>query len=91
MRKIPSGEFSVDDIAAELNISRRTLQRNLKNLDKSFNDQVKIAHQSLEYPFMKDQGFSLIDIGYMLGYSDPESFSRAFKQWYQQSPSQYRQ
>ena len=90
IKKIPSGKFGIDDIAENLNISRRTLQRNLKNLNTSFNDQVKYARQTLVDPFMKDESLSLIDISYLLGYADPESFSRAFKTWYKKSPSIYR-
>lgn len=91
LKKMPSGEFSIDDIAGSLNISRRTLQRSLKNIDTSFTEQVKIARQSLIEPFMKDEVLDLVSISYLLGYSDPESFSRAFKTWYDQSPSSYRQ
>ncbi|MCH4009677.1 helix-turn-helix domain-containing protein [Companilactobacillus sp.] len=90
LKKIPSGEFGIDEIADSLNISRRTLQRSLKNLNTSFTEQVKIARQSLIEPFMKDASLDLVDVSYLLGYSDPESFSRAFKSWYEQSPSAYR-
>lgn len=90
IKKIPSGDFSIDEIASVLNISKRTLQRNLKNLNTSFNLQIQYARKTLVEPFMKDQTLSLIDISYLLGYSDPESFSRAFKKWYGQSPSNYR-
>lgn len=91
IKKIPSGEFSIDEIAEALNISRRTLQRSLKSIDTSFTEQVKIARQSLIEPLMKDESLDLVNISYLLGYSDPESFSRAFKSWYKQSPSSYRQ
>lgn len=90
MKKIPSGEFGIEEIAQSMNISRRTLQRNLKNLHTTFNEQVKYARQSLINPLMKDSNLSLIEISYLLGYGDPESFSRAFKSWYHQSPSLYR-
>lgn len=90
LRKIPSGEFDIDTIASNMNISRRTLQRDLKQLDTTFNQQVKIARQSLVNPLMKDDTLGLADISYLLGYADPESFSRAFKSWYQKSPSDYR-
>jgi AraC-type DNA-binding domain-containing proteins len=90
IKRIPSGDFGIDEISKSLNISKRTLQRNLKALKTSFNEQVKYARQSLVNPLMKDETLTLIDISYLLGYSDPESFSRAFKAWYDSSPSNYR-
>nr|WP_238595753.1 AraC family transcriptional regulator [Lactiplantibacillus plantarum] len=91
LKKIPSGSFSIDEIATSLNLSKRTLQRHLSTLSTTFNDEVQIARRTLVVPLMKDQSLNLIEISYLLGYSDPESFSRAFKKWLHQSPSVYRQ
>ena len=91
LKKIPSGSFSIDEIATSLNLSKRTLQRHLSTLSTTFNDEVQIARRTLVVPLMKDQSLKLIEISYLLGYSDPESFSRAFKKWFHQSPSVYRQ
>lgn len=91
LKKIPSGSFLIDEIATSLNLSKRTLQRHLSTLSTTFNDEVQIARRTLVVPLMKDQSLNLIEISYLLGYSDPESFSRAFKKWFHQSPSVYRQ
>ncbi|MBE1725198.1 helix-turn-helix domain-containing protein [Lactobacillus plantarum] len=91
LKKIPSGSFSIDEIATSLNLSKRTLQRHLSTLSTTFNDEVQIARRILVVPLMKDQSLNLIEISYLLGYSDPESFSRAFKKWFHQSPSVYHQ
>lgn len=91
LKKIPSGSFSIDEIATSLNLSKRTLQRHLSTLSTTFNDEVQIARRTLVVPLMKDQSLNLIEISYLLGYSDPESFLRAFKKWFHQSPSVYRQ
>ncbi|QQM59747.1 helix-turn-helix domain-containing protein [Lactiplantibacillus plantarum] len=91
LKKIPSGSFSIDEIATSLNLSKRTVQRHLSTLSTTFNDEVQIARRTLVVPLMKDQSLNLIEISYLLGYSDPESFSRAFKKWFHQSPSVYRQ
>lgn len=91
LKKIPSGSFSIDEIATSLNLSKRTLQRHLSTLSTTFNDEVQIARRTLVVPLMKDQSLNLIEISYLLGYSDPEPFSRAFKKWFHQSPSVYRQ
>lgn len=90
LKRIPSGHFAIDDIAAALNLSKRTLQRNLSTLGTTFNQEVQAARKTLVVPLMKTPALSLIEISYLLGYADPESFSRSFKKWYQQSPSAFR-
>lgn len=79
LKKIPSGSFSIDEIATSLNLSKRTLQRHLSTLSTTFNDEVQIARRTLVVPLMKDQSLNLIEISYLLGYSDPESFRELLK------------
>lgn len=90
LKKIPSGSFSIDDVALNLNLSVRTLQRNLRALGRTFTDEVQLARKTLVIPLMNDETLSLIEISCLLGYADPESFSRAFKKWFDESPSAYR-
>lgn len=90
LKRIPSGDFSIEEIALTLNLSKRTLQRNLHQLGTTFSDEVQTARRTLVLPLMKTPTLSLLEISYLLGYADPESFSRSFKSWYQQSPSAYR-
>lgn len=90
LKKIPSGDFSINDVAGTLNLSKRTLQRQLSAVGTTFNEGVQVARKVLVMPLIKDRTLSLIEISYLLGYADPESFSRAFKKWFDQSPLAYR-
>ncbi|CAM2825925.1 AraC family transcriptional regulator [Levilactobacillus brevis] len=90
LKKVPSGDFSINDVADTLNLSKRTLQRQLSAVGTTFNEEVQAARKVLVMPLIKDRTLSLIEISYLLGYADPESFSRAFKKWFDQSPLAYR-
>lgn len=90
LKEIPSGDFSINDVAGTLNLSKRTLQRQLSAVGTTFNEGVQVARKVLVMPLIKDRTLSLIEISYLLGYADPGSFSRAFKKWFDQSPLAYR-
>ncbi|MFN2362420.1 MAG: AraC family transcriptional regulator [Marinobacter sp.] len=77
-------------VAATLFVSERTLKRRLQAEEASFQhlvDQVRLerAGELLEKTTM-----NLSQIADALGYADAANFTRAFKRWTGQSPSQYR-
>ena len=39
---------------------------------------------------LDDAGYTVSEVGYLLGYGDPANFGRAFKRLTGQSPSEYR-
>jgi AraC-like DNA-binding protein len=89
--QLPIGECSIDSVAAELNMSRRTLQRRLKNRDTNFQQLVQGVKSSLARRYLQDKSLSIIEIAFLLGYGDPSSFSAAFKSWSGLTPTEYRQ
>lgn len=85
MAVLPHGEGSMDAVAARLRLGRRTLLRKLKNEGVTFEkvlDELrqKLAHQHL------GEGKNVNETAYLLGFSDPAAFSRAFKRWTGTSP-----
>jgi AraC-like DNA-binding protein len=84
------GDTKAESLAATLSLSRRTLDRRLKAHDLSFQavlDGVRYeaAQQLLE--------ISNVDIGSVaraLGYTEPSPFTRAFRRWSGQTPSEWR-
>ena len=82
---LPVGEGSMDAVAARLGLRRRTLLRKLKIEGVTFEKVVdelrmKLAHQHL------GEGKRVNETAYLLGFSDPAAFSRAFKRWTGASP-----
>jgi len=91
VRLLPLGDMSIDKVAAELNVSRRTLQRRLADRDTQFLQVVQEIRCDLSVRYLGDERLAVAEIAFLLGYADQGSFSSAFKIWYGQSPRDYRQ
>lgn len=87
---IPSGHFSLADIAFRIGVSTRTLQRNLQAEKTTFNQQLKEAQLALSLSFLQNPQLTTTEIAYLVGFSDVSSFSRAFKKWTAKSITQYK-
>ncbi len=88
--QLPSGGLNERTIAGALNLSLRTLQRKLNELGTSYKALLDEARRDLASGYIQDPSYSISEITYLLGFSEPSNFSRAFKRWYGESPSQYR-
>ena len=87
---IPSGCFTIEDIAASLGISSRALQRNLTAEGTKFNQELQNVQKILAFSYLKNPEMTTEDVAYLLGYSEVSSFSRAFKKWTGKTISEYR-
>ena len=87
---LPEGEVSLDTIAADLNVSRRTLQRRLSDKGTQFSQVLQDVRSYLAVRYLSDKRLAMAEIAFLLGYSDQATFSNAFKSWYGMSPSEYR-
>ncbi|MEP5763290.1 MAG: AraC family transcriptional regulator [Halieaceae bacterium] len=79
MRRLPDGTPSQSQIASDLCIGNRTLQRRLKEEGHSFSGLMHDARLQLAKRYLKVKNLSVGETAYLLGFSDPSSFSRAFK------------
>jgi len=91
IERLPSGHVSESEIASSINLSRRSLQRKLKEQGVSFAQLLEDSRRELALNYVRDSQHSFNEIAYLLGFAEPGNFSRAFKRWYGQSPSHYRQ
>lgn len=81
-----------DEVAAELGMSLRSLQRRLAEEGTNFRELLKIERQRLvERMIFEHEKFSLTDIALRAGYADGSALSRAYRQWTGASPSRVRQ
>lgn len=88
---LDQGRVTVDDVAAYLPISRRTLQRRLAGCGTSFQKVLDQTRQNLARRYLRDSAMQMTQLADLLGYSELSAFSRAFTRWFGTPPSQWRQ
>lgn len=79
-RAIPGGYFMAEDIAHRLGVSVRTLQRNLTAENTTFKQELQAVQKAMAFSYIK-QDLSTEEISALIGYSEVNAFSRAFKKW----------
>jgi AraC-like DNA-binding protein len=84
-----TGEASMDTIAGKLGLSRQTLFRKLKAEGITFEKVLDELRRKLALHYLKGKKVSVNEIAYLLGFSEPAAFSRAFKRWTGSSPRMY--
>ena len=87
---IPAGDDSVESVAKELAISSRTLQRKLSSEKTTFIKQLNHTRELMTRNYLKDRSISNDEIAFLVGYSDANSLSRAFRGWTGMSIGSYR-
>ena len=90
-RALPGGGLTIDSLAGELGISRRTLQRRLSALGSSFKAMLQDVREEQSRRYLDDPRLAVTEIALLLGYSDQASFSNAFRAWCGCAPTEYRQ
>lgn len=83
-------ELNVAFVARLAGISRQTLQRRLKANDTTFSAEVIELKKCHASEYLTSSAKPISEIATSLGFSDPTSFTRAFKSWTGMSPRQYR-
>lgn len=87
---LPEGSVNATRIAEQLHMTDRTLRRRLDDEGLSFRELLNDVRQTLALRYIADKSLSLTEISYLLGFSEPSSFTRAFRGWTGRSPSEAR-
>jgi AraC-like DNA-binding protein len=86
-----SWEFTLDDFARALNLSRRTLHRKLKAItDRApagFLNEFRMVKAA---ELLMSTSETVAEIRFLGGYDESANFSRVFKKYHQMTPSEYR-
>ncbi|MGB0659179.1 MAG: AraC family transcriptional regulator ligand-binding domain-containing protein [Mangrovicoccus sp.] len=88
---LSGGVPALTEVATQLGIGARTLQRRLADRGTSFQALVDEARRHLAQQLLDSSGYSLSEIAFLTGFSEQSAFTRAFKRWEGQSPRAYRQ
>lgn len=81
---------SLQDVAASLGMSPRTLQRRLTDASVTFQQLVEDTRRELAHHYLKHSPVELHEAAFLLGFQDANSFFRAFQAWEGSSPGEWR-
>lgn len=81
-----TGGANINTIAGELGLSRQTLFRKLKAEGVTFEKVLDEMRHKLALLYLSERNVSVNETAYLVGFSDPAAFSRAFKRWTGSSP-----
>ena len=84
------GPPSLEQVAAALRMTPRTLQRRLAAEGTSVKREVRDTRKAMALAVLRDHSHSINDIAFLLGYSEPSAFFRSFKRWTGTTPRRFR-
>ena len=84
------GAATESTIADAMNTSIRNLNRKLSKEGTSFKSLLMEIRRELAGQYINDSTLTLTEISFLLGFSEVSSFSRAYRRWEGQSPSEAR-
>jgi AraC-like DNA-binding protein len=88
-RSLGAGEISIEAVAAELGMHKRTLQRRLRESGTSFADLFDEVRADAASHYVASGLLPLTRVALQLGFSDQSAFNHAFRRWFQRSPSEW--
>lgn len=90
VERLPHGAPSQDEVAVALHLSTRSLQRRLAEHGTTYTEVLDSTRRALAADYIADRSYSVSEITYVLGFSDTNSFVRAFKRWTGKAPTEFR-
>ena len=87
---LPHGKAKLDEIARKLGVSQRTLARRLSAERLTFSAVLESLKMDLAERYLADEGLSISQVAWLLGYREVSSFTHAFKRWTGKTPRKVR-
>ncbi len=85
-----NSELNVNFLAAELNISRSSLFAKIKTLAEiTPNEMIQVVRLKKAAQLMKEGKYTISEISYMVGFSNPSYFSKCFQKQFNIKPAEY--
>lgn len=91
LSKISDPSPSLDEVAARLGLTGRTLQRRLAECGIAFRTLRESSRLERAQWMLRESDTPISEIAWRLGYLEASSFSHAFRRWTGESPRSYRQ
>lgn len=90
LTSLHTGDISITMIASQMGVSRQTLYRRLKAEGVTFEAVLDDLRRRMALDYLGARRVSVNETAYLVGFSDPAAFSRAFKRWTGRSPREAR-
>ncbi|MBX3204841.1 MAG: AraC family transcriptional regulator [Labilithrix sp.] len=84
------GDITLAGVAQKLKMSERSLQRRLADDGVGFDALLDEVRRDLALRYLADPKIAIAEVAYLLGYSEPSPFHRAFKRWTGKTPTEAR-
>jgi AraC-like DNA-binding protein len=81
-----TGETGMDAVAAKMGLSRQALFRRLKGEGATFEKVLDELRRQMALHYLSGKKVSVNETAFLVGFSEPAAFSRAFKRWTGKSP-----
>jgi AraC-like DNA-binding protein len=88
--QLRAGETGMESLARRLHLSRRTLQRRLQQEGLSFESVLDGLRRELAEAHLSEGDVPIAEVAFLLGFSDPSAFHRAFRRWTGVPPATFR-
>lgn len=88
--QIETGIPRVEAVAAHFNLSVSTLQRRLREEQINYKELCFTIRKEMAAELLTLPQYNVMDVASLLGYTEPSSFYRAFKSWFNQTPQDFR-
>lgn len=90
LEALPAGDLAMEAVCRKLGVSKRTLQRRLRDEGGSFQKTLDQVRKSLAQHYLEHSAMTGAEISFLLGFEDPNSFVRAFQGWTGTTPQSVR-
>ena len=89
-RRLTNGGVTLEQLAEDLGLAPRTLQYQLEASGTSYRQLLDEVRTELACFYLRDPDMALVDVAFLLGYSEQSPFTKAFKRWTGETPGEYR-
>lgn len=81
---------TLETVAAEFGLSPWTLQRKLAEEGTGYRQLIDETRKELARDYIRETMVSLTEISWLLGFSTPAAFHKAYRRWFEVSPGEHR-
>ena len=86
---LPLGGLTADTVAAQFSMSSRTLRRRLQEEATSYQEILDDVRAELARHYLTKEKRGIDEVAFLLGFSDPSAFTKAFRRWTGQTPADF--